>query len=81
MCLYVGVVVCVCVCVCSGLCSYPEWVSFQWSHHGHEERLLQQSEQGTDQRLHPCQTAELTGRVPAGNNTVILIVSSGELSE
>lgn len=32
---------------------HPERVSIQWSHHGHEQRLLQQSKQSTDQRLHP----------------------------
>lgn len=45
--------------------SYPQGVSLQGSHHGQEERLLEQSEQSADQGLHASQAAKLRGWVPA----------------
>lgn len=55
---------------------YPERVSFQGSHHGQKQGLLQQSKHGADQRLHACQTAELGGRVSAEAAVVILLLLS-----
>lgn len=48
----------------STLVSHPEGVSIQGSHHGHEERLLEQGEQGTDEGLHAGQAAKLGRRIP-----------------
>lgn len=50
----------------STLVSHPEGVSIQGPHHGHEERLLEQGEQGTDEGLHAGQAAELGRRIPVG---------------
>lgn len=36
------------------------------THHGQKQGLLQESEEGTDQRLQSCEAAELGGGVPAG---------------
>lgn len=46
------------------LSSHPEGVSMQRSHHGHEERLLQQSKHGTDEGLKACQCPEVIGWEP-----------------
>lgn len=46
------------------LSSHPEGVSMQRSHHGHEERLLQQSKHGTDEGLKACQCPKVIGWEP-----------------
>ena len=65
---------CVCQCV---MCRHaevragphPVGVSSEWSDHGHEERLLQQSNHGADHGLEACQCAKVVGRVAVGEIT------------
>ncbi len=45
---------------------HPVGVSFQWSDHGDEERLLQQSDHSADHGLEACQGAKVVGRVAVG---------------
>lgn len=46
--------------------SYPQRVSSERTHHGQEQRLLQESEERTDQGLQSCEAAKLCGGVPVG---------------
>lgn len=48
------------------VCSHPVGVSAHWSHHGDEERLLQQSDHSADHGLEACQGAKVVGRVTVG---------------
>ena len=45
---------------------YPVRVSIEGPHHQHEQRLLEQSEHSTDQRLHASQCPKVVGRVARG---------------
>lgn len=50
---------------------HPVRVSFQWSHHGDEEGLLQQSDHSADHGLEACQGAKVVGRVAVGEIRVV----------
>lgn len=49
--------------------SYPQRVSSERTHHGQEQRLLQESEERTDQGLQSCEAAKLCGGVPVGQES------------
>lgn len=50
---------------------HPVRISVQWSDHGDEERLLQQSDHSADHGLKACQGAKVIGRVAVGEIMVV----------